>query len=251
MFFSRVFVVEYVNVNSKKIDPTLVRTLLFRYMDENQGIFNQHNILFFQPAAFHSYLSKYVSIDDFSLTKHYPKSLNVTLAGSPFHVVGYREGHFYELSPSGMIAREVDPAAFAGYPTLITRALTGERIIITKNELSKIDLSFPMIILPSLTQDPSTVQILDTKILNHIETVKRLLRDEKYALLFFRIGPEGNDYLAFTNEGWHIIFSALSDATEQAANLKTLLLTTVKKNRKSLDYIDVRFENRLFYTLRK
>lgn len=250
IFFSRMFIIEYVDVESEKIDPTLARTLLFRYMDEHQGLFDQHNILFFRPLPFRQYLSQFAVIDDFTLTKRYPKSLHMTLVGSPFHVIGYWEGHFYELSPSGSIVREVDPAPFSAYSTLISKALTGQRTAILKDSLKAIDTSFPVVLLSSPQQADQDANNLNENILTHIETMKRLLRDEKYVILFFRIDPSGHQYRAFTHEGWNILFSDLSDATQQATNLKTLLQTTIKKKRKLLDYVDVRFENRLFYSLR-
>ncbi|MBI4272238.1 hypothetical protein HY621_00080 [Candidatus Uhrbacteria bacterium] len=242
---------EYIDVQSTTIDPTFVRTLLYRYMDENIRVFDQHNILFFTPAAFRAYLSQYAVIDTFSLEKKYPNSLRISLSGSPFHVMGYLEGHFYELTPTGTIAREVDATTLPQYPTLINNALAGERIIIPKSSLAKMDLSFPVIILPPMEQIFVNTHVIDARILNHIETTKRLLRDEKYAILFFRPDPSALQYRAYTHEGWYVIFSTASDATQQTKNLNTLLRTTIKKKRKSLEYVDVRFENKLFYTLKK
>ena len=245
------YIVEYIDVESNTVDPTLVRTLLYRYMDEDTRAFDQHNILFLKPTAFRAYLSQYALLDTFSLEKKYPNSLRISLSGSPFHVIGYLEGHFYELAPAGTIAREVDATTLPHYPTLIGKALAGEHIIIPKASIAKMDLSFPVIILPPLEQVSAGMTVIDMQILNHIETTKRLLRDEKYAILFFRIDPDTLQYRAYTHEGWHIIFSTVSDAAQQTKNLNTLLRTTVKKKRKSLEYVDVRFENKLFYTLKK
>ncbi len=252
IFFSRTFVIEYVDVESDRIDPSLVRTFVFRYMDEHQGFFSQYNILFIQPKSLKEYIARYAIIDEFSLIKSYPKRIRISINGSPFRVMGYSEGHFFEMSPNGSRGREVDALAFAYYPALIKTAQTAKRVHASKDLLKKMDLTFPLILFDEAETENTVNRAQDSiPIVPHIESVKKLLGNEKYALLFFRIEPSGFEYRAFTNEGWQILFTSRQDPAVQAENVKTLIGLTIKKKRKMLDYIDVRFENRLFYTFRK
>jgi hypothetical protein len=119
-----------------------------------------------------------------------------------------------------------------------------------KDSLKKMNLSFPVILLPSASTTTASTPPLSSTLIGHIETVKRVLGNEKYAILFFQIDESGRQYRAYTHEGWHILFSTLADARTQAQNLKTLLQTAIQKKRKSLDYVDVRFDTKLFYTFR-
>ena len=50
-----------------------------------------------------------------------------------------------------------------------------------------------------------------------------------------------------TNEGWQIIFNTHLSATSQLGVLRSVLTEDIKENRSSLQYIDLRIENRAYY----
>ncbi|NOY35404.1 MAG: FtsQ-type POTRA domain-containing protein [bacterium] len=51
----------------------------------------------------------------------------------------------------------------------------------------------------------------------------------------------------YTSEGWHIMLNENDDFQIAFENLKLALEEKIKENRKYLDYIDLRFGNKLFY----
>jgi len=55
------------------------------------------------------------------------------------------------------------------------------------------------------------------------------------------------DTIAKTNENWYIYFDLLGNSNEEIDNLKKVLDIEIKENRKKLEYIDLRFGNKIFY----
>ncbi len=55
---------------------------------------------------------------------------------------------------------------------------------------------------------------------------------------------------AVTSEGWAIYLDASSNVAEQLDNAQTILKTKVGGDRKNLDYIDVRFGDKIFFKLK-
>ncbi len=50
-----------------------------------------------------------------------------------------------------------------------------------------------------------------------------------------------------TNEGWHVLFDRSRDLKNQLEALKLVLEEKIKEERKNLEYIDLRIENRVYY----
>jgi len=55
------------------------------------------------------------------------------------------------------------------------------------------------------------------------------------------------DLKVHTNEGWYILFDASRDLKDQLQNLKLVLEEKIKEERKNLEYVDLRIENRIYY----
>lgn len=59
-----------------------------------------------------------------------------------------------------------------------------------------------------------------------------------------------DDYILFTEEGWHVLVPRSADLSLSAKNIKTLLDSVVKGDRSRLWYIDARFGNKMFFKLK-
>lgn len=61
---------------------------------------------------------------------------------------------------------------------------------------------------------------------------------------------DGDIYEIVLQEGWRIILNNANDPDITSANLELVLGETVKEKRPKLDYIDIRFGNKIFYKLK-
>jgi len=75
---------------------------------------------------------------------------------------------------------------------------------------------------------------------------KNLLTEENIKIFQIILKKEGI-YQLQTSEGWYILLNEQSNIRLSFDNLKTTLDSTIKNNRQKLDYIDLRFGNKVFY----
>lgn len=66
-------------------------------------------------------------------------------------------------------------------------------------------------------------------------------------VLDFIIDGESKDLKINTNEGWYILFDKTREFRNQLDSLKLVLDEKIKGERKNLEYIDLRIENRVYY----
>lgn len=96
-------------------------------------------------------------------------------------------------------------------------------------------------------------KIVDGKFIDFLKTIKnefgsKIISDlsiEEFS--FSKDNLKTQDILAKTNEGWKIYFDLSGNPEEQVNNLKQVLEVEIKENRKNLEYVDLRFGNKIFY----
>ena len=91
-------------------------------------------------------------------------------------------------------------------------------------------------------------QVLSEEQFKKLIDFKNLLTEENIKILQIIIKKEGI-YGLQTNEGWFILLNEKNDAQLTYQNLKTTL-DQIKEKRKNLNYIDLRFGNKVFYKFR-
>lgn len=111
-------------------------------------------------------------------------------------------------------------------------------------------------LLPIITTDLNIAigkQIFDNNIINFLTTIKEKISSVVSAYLDikeFQILKDNlitQDVVAKTNEGWDIYFDLLGKPKEELDNLKKVLNFKIKDMQKNLEYIDLRFGNKIFY----
>lgn len=75
-----------------------------------------------------------------------------------------------------------------------------------------------------------------------------IYKNNKIAISYVTMADEGGRELNLvTEEGWKIIVDRQNDWEKQLGVLNVMLRDKIKDNRKNLQYIDIRYENRSFY----
>lgn len=91
-------------------------------------------------------------------------------------------------------------------------------------------------------------QIFEEKTINSIYGIRENIFPETgIKILDFNIASfPVVELKAMTNEGWYILFELEGDIKKQLTSLKAALQEKIK-NRESLEYVDLRIENRIYY----
>lgn len=79
----------------------------------------------------------------------------------------------------------------------------------------------------------------------------KALSDDNLQSLQFTIAEKDQTLRVRTRTGWEILLLESTDPEEAYRNLKTALVTDVRDKVSNLEYIDLRFGNRIFYKLKQ
>lgn len=77
------------------------------------------------------------------------------------------------------------------------------------------------------------------------ELTEKISQFTNVEIAFYKL-INGKEIRAVTKEGWYILF-ADSNIENQLKKLDLILKEKIKDRRKSLEYIDLRFEDRVYY----
>ena len=92
-------------------------------------------------------------------------------------------------------------------------------------------------------------QIIDQKKVAFIAQLPALLTAIGITPLYFKTTQTSVDVSVVTMEGWEVMFNSFGDPAQQVKNLDVVMSEKIKADRKSLKYVDVRFDNRIFFKL--
>lgn len=254
--FSRFFAIERIDVSaSGGIDPADVRSVLFKMMDEPRFLIGENgNIFLFDTKEALDALHEFFAVDEVSLRRAFPDALQITISGKPFAGLWCTLGACYSLSTDGTVSRQVDAAALGVDMSQLPEFFYGTSTPLGLRQKKK-DAQRPIEI-PIFVDDKndpisqdSTPLISSAALATARDMVKQLI-ERSIGVAYIKTHSRSADMTAVTKEGWDILFTPFEEASGQIQNLETVLNTKIKKKRKRLRYIDVRFQNHIYYTFK-
>ncbi|MBI2644746.1 hypothetical protein HYW94_01030 [Candidatus Uhrbacteria bacterium] len=254
-FFSRFFAIDRIDVSaSGGIDPQDVRSVLFKKMDERKFVLASNgNIFLFDIESALEALKNSFAVDEISITRRFPITVEVVISGKPFSAFWCTQGACYALFADGSVSRQVDVIAMGAdiskLPALFHSTSTSQ--FERKKQPAAPALEIPLLVDEKndpIPQDHSPR--ISSAALAVVRDMARQLSEKKIGISHIRTHSTSADTTAVTREGWDILFTPFEDARGQIENLTTVLDTKIKSDRKRLKYVDVRFQNHIYYTFR-
>ncbi|MBI4252836.1 hypothetical protein HY623_01490 [Candidatus Uhrbacteria bacterium] len=242
VFFSPFFTIEFVDIEAQGgIEEGAVRAHMFAQMEQKRfWLFSQKNIFFFSSKQAQEALSQRFVLERSAISKRYPHTLRVSATGKQFRLLLIGKGTVLDLASDGTPSADLsqdrsDTNPSAVYARTLAMSYGGGTPPIPKEEIDA-----PLVLSDSLALDRETVMF--------IRAVFAQSRDRGYRPLLFYHKQNTPSIRLKTSQGWDILFSLIEDPESQIKNVGTILDTYFqKKDRRSLDYIDVRFDRRVFY----
>lgn len=235
-FYSRIFTIEFVDVKTVGgIEQNAARALVFQQMARMRGgIFPQRNLLIFSRRELEEELSKRFVIRTLSVRKRLPQTLLISLTGEPFRLLHLSESRILDRALDGSVAADVtehraDEGVSIGVARLIA---SGQQSAATE--------------IPDVPIVKGGEQ-LDRETIQFIRSAFSLSRARGYQPMYFEIAVSAPTITLHTREGWTLVFSRFGDAAAQIAHAAAVLDGHFKDTRAALQYIDVRFDNRVYY----
>lgn len=226
IFFSDFFQITEIKVQSSlSLQPELMReTVLKRLNSRRWRIVPESNILLFDINALSAAFVQNYALSEITVEKNLSqRAVFINISEKPRQALWATRGRLYALDSEGSILGETAPDRQNEKHLIIYDAAGAE---VSKDE-----------------------QVLTPATLKFIMT---LYRDDEFGRLepsVFALNAENGDMLTITvSEGWRIRFDPSASLDDQLRNLRlTLTHSIAPDDRKRLDYMDLRFGERIYF----
>ncbi|MDP2656374.1 MAG: hypothetical protein Q8P11_02315 [bacterium] len=252
IWFSSYFVIDYIDITGANgLDMTGVRRVIFSQMTGYRyHLFPKKNIWFFDSeSARHAIWEEY-AISELSIEKKKPNSLKINVFEEPFQSIWYSQGKYYKMDGRGIIIKEVDHELLRDIPYPLPHAGINGGVVPIKrppklNALKAPELLFIQDVDGSAVESGNSV--LSSNVVQAIGDVRSKLALQQISIYYVITKLQEHDMEVFTTEGWGIKLNVFEHVDAQIEHLREVLTQKIKEDRFMLDYIDVRFDNRIYF----
>jgi len=198
------------------------------------------------------------ALDMLVIEKQYPRTLSIEIKGTPFAVAWLGEGdQWYHLDAKGHAARAVDSKLLA---PVAAKLPTTDRFDVLvgdkkgKSEKKESEKGQIEGVMPLIMDTERKLVAVNDVVATQAKVSFTVLLPEKLkgigvTPLYYKTTRSSADIRAVTTEGWEILFNPQAEIDDQVRYLDIVLREKVKTDRPKLQYVDVRFENRIYFKL--
>lgn len=224
LFFSPVFTVNRIRVQGTTISADeWQRMILSQFTRARWGIVPQRNIFAFDTNAFEGDIISKYALNTIYIKKDRPHEIIVTLAEKPRNAVWVSRGTYFALDSQAKILGIIPQPADA----LLIYSQLDEPLKVNDSVLA-----------------PAMLAVIRTSIGDN--RIKSLQPE-------FIVVEKANatEFMVKVGEGWKIKIDSNVGLMEQLNNLELILRNSIPPDkRKNLDYIDLRFGERVYFKYR-
>lgn len=222
------------------IDDQEIKSLISDQLDDRRWLlFNQSNIFFFSKKQAEEKIRQAYLLNNFKIRKKYFNQIEVDLEKNNSGVIWVNATNQYYLDLEGRATRLIDQGQL-----LTINAEVGDSIIRSGANASQYplikDLSNREVVVGESVLSSETIAFI-------LELTNQLKTDADFEIAYYEINrPAANDITLVTQEGWLIKFSLENSVLSQINSLKVILKQRAG-DRSKLDYIDLRFGDKIFW----
>jgi len=233
IFYSPYFTIKNIKISGlEKISESEIRDIINSQINSRKiFIFKQNNIFIFDENSIKNKIDSKYALDSLKMEKGLPGNLSFEIKEKTPVIIWKTGDKYYFVDKDGIIIREIPE----GESWDNGMDQPGSRIAVAFDENNE-----PAAIKETILTG-ETVQAI-AKLQNNLFGVTGLLISN------FRTTKYINSTIkSLTNEGWEIYFSAINDLNAQIEKLKLFLNEKKPEDRQGLEYVDLRFPDRVYY----
>jgi len=232
IFYSSYFSIKNIKISGlEKINESEIRDIINAQINSRRiFIFKQSNIFIFDEILIKNKIDSKYALNFLKVEKGLPGNLNFEIQEKTPIIIWKTGDKYYFVDKDGIIIREI---------------LEGES---WDSETDRPESKMAVV----FDENNENVAIKETILT--VETVQAVAKLQN--ILFgitglsisnFRTTKHGEAIKGLTNEGWETYFSATNDLNAQIEKLKLFLGEKKPEDRQSLEYVDLRFPDRIYY----
>lgn len=233
VLFSSYFVIKNVKISGlERISQEDLRGIIDSQVFSRRFlIFSQNNIFIFNEVAAEKKINEKYALNVLKINKRLPGTLKISLEEKKTAMIWKTADKFYMVDWDGVIIREILAEEVSEYP----ENQSGTKMAVVFDESN------------------ASVAVKDEILTRQIAQGVVDLRNNFPRVTGLQISNlamnDRNDptIKCMTHEGWEAHFSLISDLNAQINKLAVFLEEKNQGERKGLQYIDMRFEDRIYY----
>lgn len=243
---------------------------------EGGGIFPSRNIVFFDEDRAISRIGQDFLLESLDIRKTLPGSLAMTVTEKTVRGALLADGRFLGLDGSGFVVRELTDGEAASlgplppeYEQVLAPELGAETAFVSDAEAvgegqdekesgtpTENRPSLPLILLDPTPNDKGTVQVgghpVPAPVMSLITVAfeKMAVRVGESPIRFVSRGPDTESAEMLMESGWKAYFGSDQPFDSQIDRLVMILRDKVGERRPELEYVDLRYGERIFFKFR-
>jgi len=239
IFLSDLFYIQDIQFVGFPSQEAVYKNIITQQMSSRRFfVFTQNNLLFFKAKKAEQKLADQLIVKAVVIQKNYmKKSLTITLSEEISDIVWVSQGSGYYVNLDGEVVSEVADDQFlqnkAGDIDIIRHRIVQENLSIIY------DIANSEVVIGQRVVQAEMMEIF-------VHMVKQLSIKIPYEFSYFEYDAEKKTISAVSSEEWKIYFSVDSDIDSQVNNAALILKQKVQDTN-TLEYIDVRFGEKVFY----
>ena len=232
IFYSSYFSIKNINISGlERINYEEMRGVVETQMAEQRFfIFKQNNIFVFDENAVGKKINDKYALKAFSIDKRLPEALIISVEERSPALIWKTAEKYYIADWDGTIIREITPEEVSGY--LPNQPGANMALVFDDSNES---VGF---------KD----KILSGEIVLAISNLETNIPATGLTISNFKVANKNDPVIkCLTGEGFEVYFSAVGDLNAQLEKLKTFLKEKKPEDREALQYVDLRFTDRIYY----
>lgn len=233
IFYSPYFAIRQVEISGlQKIDYNEFRGVMDRQIASRRFlIFPQNNIFIFDEKSVEKEINERYALNYLKIEKRLPGVIRISMEEKMPALIWKTTEKFYLVGGDGVIIREIQEEEVPGYQA----NETGTNMALVFDKSNEITAVKEQIISGEKAEAVVNLQ-------NNLARATGL-----QIVNFAMANREGLMIKGLTSEGWQIYFSPIDDLNEQIQKLNVFLKEKNQEDRRGLQYVDLRFEDRVYY----
>lgn len=224
---------------NEHISQAQIKSLILAQLNSRRFLFfSQKNILFFSPRQAKNELTKNYFFRELKIQKKYFETIAIAVKEKTIRVIWSTGGNKYYLDLAGNVLEKADDF-------IVSQTAAGDTDLVRAQAVSS---RYPLILDKSNTPINIGQKAVDEKLIDFVIGLTEFLKNNgDFGISHYVLeNPQSQEITLITDEGWEARFKT-TEAVKIQGNMLVAILAEKIKDRKALQYIDLRFGEKVFY----
>lgn len=257
-------ITEVVITGASPSTESVLRDIITREEQQNRAfLFPQKNIFFFDNPRTENKIRAQFYFDTLAIRKKIPHTLVIEVKEKPVQAIFLQQNQFLGIDRSGFVIRDLDENELKSlvmipneYMTVLNDRLGIQSVATSESKSPKnpypviVDDVRDLTIAPTLKKRPGNNVLSPAMLTVILQAYDKLQNVTGSPTQWFWIKERSETIVASIFGGWSVYMTSSTSYELQSQRLGVVLKEKLSTQKGSIDYIDLRYDERVFYKLK-